>query len=163
MSYSRFFESSDGGIVHQFAYFSVGEVEYIIDFSTDDDIVESISELDTTIAEILHGKQVYTVKFAVRAYYESQTEADLYAPPPEHHFGRKEINSLKIQLETLLYHHYLQFKPDCYFFIAERPSLVRMYQKMCDKRDSIMLDFVPITKLGDNHDSFILKTPNYKE
>lgn len=76
---------------------------------------------------------------------------------------RQVLSKLKEQLETLLYKHYLIYQPECYFFIAERPSLSRMYQKMCDNRHPLMIDFQPIGQLGENSDCFIIKTPNYKE
>lgn len=103
---TTFIETEYASISHQFAQFTVAHVDYIIDFSSDDDVIEGLFPL---------------------------------------------------------YKHYLVYKPECYFFIAERPSLGRMYQKMCDNRHPLMIDFEPIGKLGDNADCFIIKTPNYKE
>ncbi|VEB24127.1 helicase [Avibacterium volantium] len=157
----QFLESCFNGITHQFAYFSISHIDYVMDFTSDADIVANLVD-DPQIYALLNGKSVYTVKFAVKEYYESdENDIDLYAPPKNYKFNKKEINCLKEQLETLFYQHYLNYKPDCYFFIGERPSLVRMYQKMCDNRHPIMLDFKPITQLGNNKDCFIIKTPLY--
>lgn len=159
-----FTETRYGEITHHFAEFRVGSVDYIIDFSSDIDVITSHYALDERIEKGLKNHSTYTVKFGVKAYYESEDDnIDLYAPPENHQFKRKEIQLLKEQLEMLLYKHYLAYQPECYFFIGERASLVRMYQKMCDNRHPLMLDFEPITKLGNDADCFIIKTPNYQE
>ena len=161
---TTFIETEYASISHQFAQFTVAHVDYIIDFSSDDDVIEGLFPLDERIGALLKNRKTYSVKFGVKDYYDSDDpNVDLYAPPIEHNFRKTDIQKLKEQLETLLYKHYLVYKPECYFFIAERPSLGRMYQKMCDNRHPFMIDFKPIGKLGDNADCFIIKTPNYKE
>lgn len=159
-----FIESEYHAISHQFAQFSVKNIEYIIDFSDDNDVITSLFALDERIESILKNRKTYSVKFGVKAYYESEDpDVDLYAPPIDHQFKKADIQQLKEQLETLLYKHYLAYQPECYFFIAERPSLSRMYQKMCDNRHPLMIDFTPVGQLGENADCFIIKTPNYQE
>ncbi|QPB42205.1 helicase [Rodentibacter haemolyticus] len=159
-----FIESEYQSIPHQFAQFKVAHIDYIIDFSSDRDVIESLFPLDQRIENLLRNRKTYSVKFGVKAYYEStEPDVDLYAPPVNHQFKKADIQQLKEQLETLLYKHYLAYQPECYFFIAERPSLSRMYQKMCDNRHPLMVDFIPVTQLGDNEDCFIIKTPNYQE
>ncbi|MFU2048379.1 helicase [Avibacterium gallinarum] len=157
----EFLEDHFQNISHQFAYFKVGKIDYIIDFSNDIDLLTNLTD-NQEILSLINGKQTYTVKFAVKEYYEStQADIELYAAPKGQKFSRNLIKELKEQLESLLYYHYLQYQPDCYFFIAERPSLVRMYQKMCDNRHPILNEFQAITKLGHNQDCFIVKTPRY--
>ncbi|MDY4281278.1 MAG: helicase [[Pasteurella] mairii] len=159
-----FTETDYHSIAHQFARFKVAQIEYIIDFSSDNDVIETLFPLDKQIETLLKNRKTYSVKFGVKAYYEStDPNIDLYAPPKNHHLKKTDIQQLKEQLETLLYKHYLTYQPECYFFIAERPSLSRMYQKMCDNRHPLMIDFKPVGQLGDNADCFIIKTPNYKE
>lgn len=159
----QFLESTFENIRHQFTYFTIANVDYIIDFSDDIDLLANLTE-NQEILSLLNYKKAYTVKFAVRDYYESsQNHIDLYAPPKGKKFSRTNIQELKQQLESLLYYHYLQYQSECYFFIAERPSLVRMYQKMCDNRHPILDGFQAITKLGDNQDCFVIKTPHYGE
>ncbi|KGQ24275.1 hypothetical protein [Gallibacterium anatis] len=159
-----FTESEYNSIPHQFAQFTVSQIDYIIDFSADSNIISILFVLDKKIEDLLKGHNTYSVKFGVKAYYESSDpNVDLYAPPINHNFKKKDIQQLKEQLEMLLYKHYLIYQPECYFFIAERPSLSRMYQKMCDNRHPLMIDFQPVGQLGDNADCFIIKTPNYKE
>lgn len=159
-----FTETEYLSIVHQFAQFRVAEIDYIIDFSNDSNVIENLFLLDNRIKRLLKNHTTYTVKFGVKAYYDStEPDIDLYAPPLDHKFKKTDIQHLKEQLEMLLYKHYLIYQPECYFFIAERPSLSRMYKKMCDNRHPLMIDFDPIGQLGDNLDCFIIKTPNYKE
>lgn len=162
--FEMFIESEYHSISHQFAQFRVAQIDYIIDFSSDNDVIESLFPLDERIEILLKNRKTYSVKFGVKAYYEStEAEVDLYAPPLNHQFKKTDIQRLKEQLETLLYQHYLSYQPECYFFIAERPSLSRMYQKMCDNRHPLMIDFQPVGQLGDGADCFIIKTPYYKE
>lgn len=161
---SIFTDAEYNSILHQFAEFKVANVAYIIDFSPDNDAIESVFPLDERIETLLKSRKVYSVKFGVKAYYESSDpNVDLYAPPINHKFTKTNIQQLKEQLETLLYKHYIVYQPECYFFIAERPSLSRMYQKMCDNRHPLMIDFKPVSQLGSNKDCFIIKTPAYKE
>lgn len=159
-----FTETQYGEIKHCFGEFQVANIDYIIDFSADCDVTANHYELDNRIEKILKNHSTYTIKFGVKDYYESEEDnVDLYAPPKNHQFKRKEIQQLKEQLETLLYKHYLVYQPECYFFIGIRPSLVRMYQKMCDNRHPLMLEFETISGLGHDADCFIIKTPNYHQ
>ena len=159
-----FIESEYHSIPHQFAEFRVANVDYIIDFSSDNDVIESLFSLDERLEPLLKNRSTYSVKFGVKEYYESTDPSiDLYAPPINHQLKKTDIQHLKEQLETLLYKHYLIYQPECYFFIAERTSLSRMYKKMCDNRHPLMINFQLIGQLGNNQDCFIIKTPNYKE
>lgn len=49
--------------------------------------------------------------------------------------------------------------PESYIFIAERPSLNKMYQRMSAKRSDFMQSFQAIYPLGANQDCFIVITP----
>lgn len=159
---SLFFESIESQITRHFAYFFIQDVEYIMDFSNDSDVMNPILELDEQLALILRGRNTYSVKFAVREYYESvDPKVDMFSAP-KHQFKKADIQHLKETLENLLYRHYLNFQPECYFFIGNTPSRVRMYQKMCDNRHPILSEFIPM-QLGENADCFIVKTPSYKE
>lgn len=159
---SVFWNDSESNIDHQFSYFSIQNIEYIIDFSADNDILNSLSDLDPKIDEIISGHTTFTVKFAVKEYYENNNRY-LFDPPDEHNFGRAEIKKLKETLETLLYKHFLIYQAECYCFVAERDSLNRMYQKMCAKRHLLLKDFKPVYGLGNEQDCFVIKTPLYKE
>lgn len=159
-----FFENEDGEIIRHFSYFNIRHIEYIMDFSNDPDIISGILALDSSITEIIQNRNVYTVKFAVREFYESDDpHIDMFSSPKEFRFLKTDLHSLKETLENLLYRHYSLFKPECYFFIGNSRSRVKMYQKMCDNRHPIMLDFIPITQLGEDADCFVIKTPSYKE
>lgn len=161
---SQFFESNLNGIRHHYVKFSVSHINYVMDFTDDADVILSLMALGEDIAELLRHRKVYTVKFAVEEYFEQEDYCgDLYAPPKNHQFGKTEINDLKNQLETLLLRHYKVFHPECYFFIAERESLRRMYTKMCHNRNIELRDFIPLTGLGADGDCFILQTPHFKE
>lgn len=160
----QFFESQDGGIVRHFTYFNIQDVEYIMDFSNDSDVIAGLFDLDPRIYSLIMGRDVYTVKFAVREFYESEDSGvDMFGSPFSNQFLRKDLVKLKENLENMLYQHFLLFQPECYFFIGNSASRVRMYQKMCDNSPLIMLDFKPITRLGEDADCFVLKTPIYKE
>lgn len=158
-----FFENQDEQIVRHFAYFFIKDTEYIMDFSHDIDVISNIVAFNDEIASLIMGKNTFSVKFAVREFYENtDSNIDMFSAPFNHRFGKSEIRQLKENLESLLYRHYQVFKPECYVFIANTRSKARLYQKMCDNRHPIMLDFVPIT-LGEKSDCFVLKTPIYQE
>lgn len=164
MQETIFWNDVEYAIHHQFAYFFIRDVEYIIDFSSDDDVINNFANLDNDIARVINGHSSYTVKFAVREYYEDMTATKyLFDPPEAHNFGRQEIRQLKESLEMLLYKHFQQYQAECYCFVAERDSLNRMYRKMCEKRHLLLADFQPIYGLGAEQDCFILKTPLYQE
>lgn len=152
-------QDTDSGISYVSADFKVGDVTYIAIFSDDKDTLDFLTE-NQEIAPIIQNKKIYSFKFAVKSYIELGHD-DLYAPPIDHDFGKNEIKELKEHLERLMLEHYLLFKPNGYVFIADRPSLARMYRKMCCKPSVLMADFVPIMGLGDEQDCFIVKTPNY--
>ncbi|WP_304334158.1 hypothetical protein [Conchiformibius steedae] len=157
----RFETAEDNGIVYHFADFRVANIDYMAVFSDDAATLLYFQE-EETLAHLMRGKRVYSIKFAVKSYLEQGNE-DLYAPPPAHGFGKTEIIALKKQLEQLVWVHYQQFQPDAYLFVAERPSLKRMYQKMCTHLNNDMLDFVPIMNLGEYQDCFFIQTPHYQE
>lgn len=149
----------DSGISYVSADFAVNEIVYMAIFSDDKDTLSYLEEYDE-ITSLIQNKQTYSVKFAVKEYIETGND-DLYAPPLNHGFGRAEIQILKQHLESLLFEHYTLFKPDCYLFIADRPSLARMYRKMCCNPSQLMANFRPVIDLGENKDCFIIKTPTY--
>lgn len=157
----RFESAEDNGIVYHFAEFRVANIDYMAVFSDDADTLLYFQE-DEVLGHLMRGKRVYSIKFAVKSYLE-QGNTDLYAPPPAHGFGKTEIKALKKQLEQLLWLHCQQFQPDAYLFVAERPSLKRMYQKMCTHLSCDMLDFVPRMNLGEQEDCFFIQTPYYQE
>lgn len=66
-----FIESEYHSIPHQFAEFRVANVEYIIDFSSDNDVIESLFSLDERLEPLLKNRSTYSVKFGVKEYYES--------------------------------------------------------------------------------------------
>lgn len=152
-------QDKDSGIVYISTEFQIADVTYMAIFSDDKDTLLFL-EQDPTIAEIIQHKETHSIKFAVKEYIETGNE-DLYAPPLNHQFGKTEIKALKSHLEKLVYEHYLLFKPDCYIFVADRPSLARMYSKMCCNPSSFMSDFETVSNLGDQQDCFIIKTPTY--
>lgn len=159
-----FLENKDGEIIRHFTYFHIQHIEYVMDFSNDPDIISGLLDLDSRINEVIENRSVYTVKFGVREFYESEDSSiDMFSSHSNYRFTRKDVNVLKTTLESILYEHYLMFKPECYFFIGNSPSRVRMYQKMCDNRSPVMLNFQPVTQLGEDSDCFILKTPTYRE
>ncbi|WP_065232376.1 hypothetical protein [Gallibacterium anatis] len=164
MQESIFWSDEEDVISHQYAYFSIKGVQYIIDFSSDPDLIANFTELDSRICEIVAGHHSYTVKFAVREYYEDHhNNKYLFDAPEDHNFGRKDIQQLKEFLEKFLYEHFKQYQVECYCFIAERDSLNRMYRKMCKRRHLLLADFEPIYGLGNEQNCFIIKTPLYKE
>lgn len=111
-----FIKSEYHSIPHQFAKFRVANVDYIIDFSSDNDVIESLFSLDERLVPLLKNRKTYSVKFGVKEYYEStDPNIDLYAPPINHQLKKTDIQHLKEQLETLLYKHYLIYQPECYF------------------------------------------------
>lgn len=152
-------QDNDSGISYAYAEFNVAEITYMAIFSDDQDTL-SFLEQEKTIANIIKNKRTHSIKFAVKEYIETGND-DLYAPPLNHQFGKQEIKQLKAHLEKLLFEHYCLFKPECYFFIADRPSLARMYTKMCCNPSPFLSDFVPIATLGDEQNCFIIKTPSY--
>lgn len=156
-----FKHTQDNGIEYHHTDFKIGNVTYMIIFSDDkDSLFYWLNNSD--IAPIIQNKKMYSIKFAVKDYIEYGND-DLYAPADNHQFGKTEIQQLKQQLEYFVYSHYQQYQPQCYLFVAERPSLVRMYKKMCSQPSQSMVDFEAITDLGDEKDCFVLKTPIYKE
>ncbi|TNH06509.1 helicase [Testudinibacter sp. TR-2022] len=156
-----FHQTQDNDIIYHHADFKIGSVVYMIIFSDDNDSL--FYWLDNPdISPLIQGRKTFSIKFAVKDYIECGND-DLYAPADNHQFGKAEIRQLKQQLEILVSAHYQQYQPDCYIFVAERSSLVRMYKKMCSQPSEFMVNFQPITDLGDEKDCFILKTPHYKE
>ncbi|MCK3655675.1 hypothetical protein A4G19_07890 [Pasteurellaceae bacterium Macca] len=101
-----------------------------MDFSNDKNILNGIYELDRNIEHILKGRNTYSVKFAVKEFYESlDTNIDLYAAPPNHHFRRKEINLLKELLEKFIFEHYQRYQPECYFLLQKDDLLPKCIKK----------------------------------
>lgn len=80
-----FIDAEYHSISHQFAEFRVSEIDYIIDFSSDNDAIESVFPLDERIEILLKNRKVCSVKFGLKEYYEStEPNVDLYAPPINH-------------------------------------------------------------------------------
>ena len=52
-----FIESEYHSIPHQFAEFRVANVDYIIDFSSDDDVIKSLFYLDERLAPLLKNRK----------------------------------------------------------------------------------------------------------
>ncbi|TCK01844.1 hypothetical protein EV694_0478 [Volucribacter psittacicida] len=158
----QFIETNENDITYIYTEFNIENVTYLVIFSKDDETLSYFND-DVDIAEHLINQQTYSIKFLVKDYLDDDNNNDLYSSPLEHKFGKKQISELKNKLEQAVYQHYLLFKPDCYVFVGERASLVRMYKKLCAKPSNFMLDFKSITDLGSNQDCFIVKTPSYKE
>lgn len=158
-----FWTDEESDIEHQFAYFTIKDVEYVIDFSADDDILRAVYDIDPIIPKVTSNNASYTVKFAVRKYYEGDEGKYLFSPPDEHNFKKQDIVQLKQTLENLIQKHCQTYKAECYCFLAERDSLNRMYKKMCENSDLLLEGFKPICCLGKEQKCFIIKTPLYKE
>ncbi|AZI14481.1 MULTISPECIES: hypothetical protein [Pasteurellaceae] len=157
----QFVETSENNITYIHTEFNIENVTYLAIFSKDDETLFFFND-DVNITKYIHHRQVYSIKFLVKDYLETEND-DLYAPPLDHKFGKKQIAELKQKLEEIVYQHYLRFKPDCYVFVGERPSLIRMYKKLCANPSDFMVNFKPITDLGSHRDCFVIKTPSYKE
>lgn len=163
MSFYHFIETrdEDSQIVYVSVEFQVAGVGYMAIFCDDRDTLFAF-EQNQKIAEVTKKRNVYSIKFAVKDYIDSGNE-NLYAPPLNHLFKKAEIQDLKNHLEKIVFEHYQLFKPDCYIFVADRPSLARMYRKMCCNPSNFMKDFVSIFDLDDEQNYFIIKTPTYFE
>ena len=67
-----FIESEYHSIPHQFAEFRVANVDYIIDFSSDNDVIESLFSLDERLVPLLKNRKTYSVKFGVLRQHQTK-------------------------------------------------------------------------------------------
>lgn len=154
-----YFKEVNHGACFQLSEFCVEDIHYTIIFQQ---VTPTILEDD--IADIVRFQErIFTVQFVVSDYLLPEYEGDLYLPPVNKNIARKTINILKTQLQKLLYAHYKRYHAQCYVFHAVRPSLGKLYEKMCINPAENLIKFSAFSGLGIEKNGFVLKTPQYQE
>ncbi|AUI65916.1 MULTISPECIES: hypothetical protein [Glaesserella] len=156
-----FQEFQDDELVYQYADFDVDNTSYTIAFTK---MLEGMLDFDEMILRITQGKLTYSIEFTLsEIYYDENYRGELYLPPKNHRFTKSKYEALKTQLFSLIFAHYQRYNPECYLIVADRLSLQKMYQKMCEFRSEQFIRFKPIMGLGQNGECFLILTPTVQE
>ncbi|OOH89663.1 hypothetical protein BMT54_05855 [Pasteurellaceae bacterium 15-036681] len=155
-----FNELNDDGFIYQYADFYVNDVAYTISFTY---AVEGSLDFDEVISRLTRGKHTYTVEFSLsEIFYDDHYQGELYSAPKNYHLTKSKYQNLKEVLFSLIFRHYQRYNPDCYFIVADRLSLQKMYRQMCNSPSEALRNFKAILGLGLNGECFLILTPNYK-
>ncbi len=153
----QFNEFQDGELIYQYADFWVKETCYTIAFTK---MLNGMLDFDETILRLTQGRLTYSIEFTLsEIYYDENYTGELYLAPPNNRFNKDKYNTLQTQLFSLIFAHYQRYNPDCYLIVADRSSLQKMYEKMCEFRGEQFIRFKPIIGLGQNGECFLILTP----
>lgn len=128
--------------------FIIRSTPYTIIFACENSLTESFAaqiEDDTP----LHY-QSYSVKFTatqrIQEFNETGISDNLYKNPNQDFYSIQEIKQLHDILMTILLTHQQTFHVQCYYFVAETPSLQKMYHRLCSQSEKNLIKFRKVIK-----------------
>lgn len=156
-----FYEIDDPDIPFQYADFMIGKISYTISFAK---VIEGSLDFDEFLSAMTKNRTTYSIEFSLSdIFYDKAYQGDLYAVAEGNAFNRSQYLQLREQLILHIVEHYKCYHAECYFFVADRRSLLKMYEKMCNLADKRLFNFKPVMGLGAKGESFLILTPIYQE
>lgn len=118
----------------QQAQFFIDKIEYTIIFASSPDLSCAFAAQIDDETPCQYEKS-YSVKFAasqaIETFQSTGNSDDLYRRPQGQFYAYTEVKKLYHTLNHILLEHQRLFQAQCYYFVAETPSLGKTYHRLC--------------------------------